>query len=189
VAAVAEMNIFVLNTGRCGSTTFIRACEHISNYSAGHETRIHLWGDARLGYPENHIEADNRLCWILGRLDETFGDDAFYVHLRRNPEATAASFARRMDFGIMRAWREGVLLGPDDRPTSLDLARDYVDSVESNIRLFLKNKSQRLEVRLEQAAEDFDRFWRAIGARGDLDAALAEWRVRHNASSSSEQIR
>lgn len=31
------MNVFVLCTGRCGATTFHRACEHIENYSAGHD--------------------------------------------------------------------------------------------------------------------------------------------------------
>ncbi|BAO44699.1 hypothetical protein [Thiolapillus brandeum] len=180
------MNVFVLNTGRCGSTTFIRACEHMENYSAGHETRIHLTGTARLDYPEDHIEADNRLCWMLGRLDERYADDAFYVHLYRDREQTASSFARRADFGIMQAWRQGVLLGGEEAVPSLELARDYVDAVESNIRLFLKDKTHRREVRLEQASEDFARFWQAIGARGDLDAALAEWRVRHNASLPAE---
>jgi hypothetical protein len=176
------MNVFVLNSGRCGSTTFIRACEHIDNYSAGHETRIHLAGASRLDYAQDHIEADNRLCWMLGRLDERYGDDAFYVHLYRDREATAGSFARRMDFGIMQAWREGVLLGGEETASPLELARDYVDSVEANIRLFLRDKSHCLEVRLEQAARDFAGFWGAIGARGDLEAALAEWQVRHNAS-------
>ena len=179
------MNVFVLNTGRCGSTTFIHACEHMRNFSAGHETRVHLHGSRRLNYPQNHIEADNRLCWLLGRLDEKYGDQAFYVHLHRNPEATARSFARRMDFGIMQAWREGVLLGGEAQASPLELARDYVDSVEANIRLFLRDKSHCLEVRLEQAAADFAGFWQAIGAQGDLDAALAEWKVRHNASEPS----
>ncbi|MEJ1383421.1 MAG: hypothetical protein RPV21_03475, partial [Candidatus Sedimenticola sp. (ex Thyasira tokunagai)] len=67
------MNIFILNTGRCGSTTFIEACRHITNYSAAHESRIQLIGDRRLAYPQNHIEADNRLSWLLGRLEHTYG--------------------------------------------------------------------------------------------------------------------
>jgi len=179
------VNVFVLNTGRCGSTTFIRACEHIRNYSAGHETRIHHLGQTRLDYPDNHIEADNRLCWMLGRLEERFGGDAFYVHLYRDREATAASFARRAGFGIMRAWREGVLLRDGEDADPLELARDYVDAAEANIRLFLKDKPRQLEVCLERAAQDFPRFWQAIGAQGDLDAALGEWQVRHNASEGS----
>ena len=67
------MNVFILNSGRCGSTTWIRACTHIDNFSAGHETRSHLSGDARLDYPDRHIEADNRLSWLLGRLDRQYG--------------------------------------------------------------------------------------------------------------------
>jgi hypothetical protein len=176
------MNIFVLNSGRCGSTTWIRACEHMCNYTAGHESRAHLVGPARLAYPENHIEADNRLSWLLGRLEATYGKQALYVHLRRDPEATASSFARRYDFGIMKAYREGILIGADPQLSSLSLARDYLETVEHNIALFLRDKPRVLEARLEYLEEDFLRFWSLIGAEGDLDAALAELRIHHNSS-------
>jgi hypothetical protein len=162
--------------------TFIEACRHIGNYSAGHETRLRMIGPARLAYPENHIEADNRLCWLLGRLDRAYGDDAFYVHLKRSREATAASFAKRMDFGIMKAWRDGVLLEGEPGQAPMDIAIDYLDAVEANIGYFLKGKTRQAVVRLEHAQDDFPRFWEAIGARGDLDKALAEWDTRHNAS-------
>lgn len=179
------MNIFILNTGRCGSTTFIKACQHISNYSAGHESRSDRLGSERLAYPDNHIEADNRLAWLLGRLDEKYGDDALYVHLSREREATAASFARRGDFGIMKAYREGILLSlaetPPDYPDDA-LAHDYIETVEANIALFLKDKRNTLPFHLETAQEDFKIFWERIGAEGDRQAALAEWQQRHNAS-------
>ena len=55
------MNVFVLCTGRCGSTTFACACRHIENYTAAHESRSHLAGPERFAYPEDHIEVDNRL--------------------------------------------------------------------------------------------------------------------------------
>ncbi len=55
------MDVFVLCTGRCGSTTFIKACAHITNYTAAHESRTGLLGSDRLDYPGKHIEADNRL--------------------------------------------------------------------------------------------------------------------------------
>ena len=32
------MRVFVLCTGRSGSTTFVRACQHIDNYTASHES-------------------------------------------------------------------------------------------------------------------------------------------------------
>lgn len=176
------MNVFILNSGRCGSTTWIRACEHIQNFSAGHESRLRLVGAERLAYPPDHIEADNRLTWMLGRLDAAYGDDAWYVHLRRERDAAAHSFALRSDFGIMQAWREGILLGATPEADPLALAHDYLETAEQNIRLFLRNKSHQMDARLETIASDFRAFWEWIGAQGELEAALAELRVRHNAS-------
>jgi hypothetical protein len=176
------MNVFILNSGRCGSTTFIRACSHITNYSSAHESRLHLTGDARLAYPDAHIEADNRLSWYLGRLDDAFGDKAFYVHLKRDTADTASSFARRADFGIMQAYREGILLGGEPGQGAMDIALDYLDTVERNIAHFLADKTRKMTVELEQAKPQFPEFWQRIGAEGDLDAALREWDVAYNAS-------
>jgi len=178
------MNVFILNTGRCGSTTFIQACGHIENYSAAHESNIHKISEGRLSYGKNHIEADNRLSWMLGRLDRTYGNDAYYVHLRRDRESTARSFAGRMDYGIMKAYREGVLLGGMAHQTDYMIAMDYVETVEANIALFLENKSNKMDFSLAHARRDFQKFWRNIHAKGDLASALLEWRVCYNASES-----
>ena len=176
------MNVFVLNTGRCGSVSFIKACRHIDNYSAGHESRSTFTGQQRLAYPDNHIEADNRLSWLLGRLHESYGDRAFYVHLSRQAQDTAASFIKRTEFGIMQAYREGILMGGRPEQSSLEQAHDYIETVESNIRLFLHHKPNIMHFRLEHATRDFHTFWNRIGATGDLDRALDEWSVSHNAS-------
>ncbi len=176
------MNIFILNTGRCGSTTWIKACRHIGNYSSAHESRVHLIGAQRLAYPDRHIEADNRLSWFLGRLDQRYGDRAFYVHLSREPEDTVFSFTRRMEYPIMQAYREGILLNADPGYRPEDLARDYIDTVESNIVLFLKDKHNRMAARLGSSKADFEIFWRVINAEGDLAATLAEFDVCYNQS-------
>lgn len=176
------MNVFVLNTGRCGSTTFIKACQHLENFTAAHESLSSEIARHRLDYPEHHIEADNRLSWMLGRLERAYGDRAFYVHLSRNREDTARSFARREGFGIMQAYREGILMGAGEAISAYDLALDYIDTVEANIQAFLKDKPRQMVFRLEHAQEDFRRFWQHIGARGDLEKALAEWAINYNAS-------
>ena len=62
----------------------------------------------------------------------------------------------------------------------LTLAQDYCNTVNSNIRLFLKDKTHRMDFDLENARLDFPVFWDFIGAEGDMDAALAEFEVRHN---------
>ena len=182
-------NVFVLCTGRCGSTTFIHAARHAKNATAGHETRTHLTGPARLSYPQDHIEADNRLSWLLGRLDEAYGTEAFYVHLKRDPEAVAASFVKRAGTGILRAYRTDILMQATKKNRAAgveDFAHDYIRTVTQNIRLFLRDKPHQMEMNLETAQADFSVFWERIGAQGDLDAALSEWNMRYNSSPGQE---
>ena len=176
------MNVFVLNTGRCGSTTFIKACKHITNYTSAHESLLSNIGEQRLNYPENHIEADNRLSWLLGRLEDTYGDNAFYVHLKRNTEDTVTSFSKRIDFGIMKAYEQGILMHEDHAASSEDVARDYIKTVNCNIKLFLKGKSNQMDIALETITSDFSIFWDKINATGDLDSAIHEWNKNYNAS-------
>jgi hypothetical protein len=172
----------VLGTGRCGTNTFIAACGHMTSHTAGHETKISLIGEERLEYPTDHIEADNRLSWMLGRLGDRYGDDAFYVHLTRDEMATAQSFVARYGRGIMRAYRVGIVSRASRDIPRLEMALDYVRTVNSNIATFLRDRPNVMHVHLETAQDDFRAFWLWIGAEGDLDAALAEWDVRHSAT-------
>jgi hypothetical protein len=71
------MQVFVLCTGRCGSMTFTRACQHMTNFTAGHESRKRFLFGEKLSYPRNHIEADNRLSWCLGVLNDRYGASAY----------------------------------------------------------------------------------------------------------------
>lgn len=176
------MNIFILNTGRCGSTTFIKACQHITNYSSAHESLLGQIGRQRLHYPNSHIEADNRLSWLLGRLDKIYGDDAFYVHLKRQPADTASSFSKRIDFGILKAYEQGVLMHEQHMKPAIDIANDYIETVEANIHLFLKDKSHKMDISLENIKSDFPIFWKNINAEGELQLALNEWDTAYNAS-------
>ena len=132
-------------------------------------------GDARLDYPSDHIEADNRLSWYLGRIHFKYGNDAFYVHLKRNLEATAKSYAKRRNVGIMKAFSSGLLrqktLAPEVDDSYL-LARDICETVEANIRHFLLDKENKMEMDLENLESDFTRFWYSIGAEGNLKAAI-----------------
>jgi hypothetical protein len=177
------MNIFILSTGRCGSTTFIEACKHIKNYSSSHESRCSMIGDERLNYPISHIEADNRLSWLLGRIDEKYGNDAFYVHLKRNKHDTARSFTKRYSYGIIKAYRgDGVLMGTSDTIDSMSISLDYCNTVNSNIELFLKDKSKKMTISLEKIDQDFIEFWEQVKAEGDIKMALEEFNIKYNAT-------
>lgn len=183
------MNVFILGTGRCGSVSMIRACRHITNYSSGHESRASLSGPERFAYPENHIEADNRLSWLLGGLDSVYGDEAVYVHLKRDREKTARSFLRRFASrrSMIHAYTEGIKMTvPEtlDKDQRLAYCRDFVETVYKNVDAFLKGKSRTMELQLENIDEDFMKFWTLIGAEGDPGEALKEFSVKHNASGS-----
>lgn len=176
--------VFVLCTGRCGSTTLARAAARLPGWTAAHESRTHLTGPDRFAIPPGHVEVDNRLAWLLGRLDRHWGDGAAYVHLTRDPEAVAESFAARADRGIMRAYRTQILMGAPHRapgrPT-IEVCRDYVATVTGNIAFFLRDKSHVLPMRLEALEADFERLADWIGVTGDRAAARAELALRHNA--------
>lgn len=181
------MRVFVLCTGRSGSLTFIRACKQITNYTTGHESQARKVGEARFGYPDHHIEADNRLSWFAGTMDRLYGNDAFYVHLIRDKEATVNSYNRRWTrYGsLIRAYCEGILQITmnrlDDKKRKAVVA-DFYDRVNLNIAHFLKDKEHKMTLHLEQAQEAFPVFWERIGAEGNLEAALKELKGRHNVS-------
>lgn len=182
------MRVFILCTGRSGSTTFINACKHIDNYTSGHESLAREMGEKRYDYPDNHIEADNRLSWHLGHLHKRYKDDAFYIHLKRNKEAVAQSFLKRfyLPGSIIDSFCEGIRmksshnLSPD---VQLQLCHDYIDTVNANIEHFLSSKSHVMTLNLEELREKFPAFWQRIGAEGNLKEALNEFNERHNSSS------
>ncbi|SHL76777.1 hypothetical protein SAMN05444389_101256 [Paracoccus solventivorans] len=178
------MNIFVLGTGRCGTTTFMQACKHVSNFSTAHESRANLIGERRLCYPKNHIEVDNRLSWLLGRLDEAYGKNAFYVHLMRNEDSVAKSYLKRWEnrSSIVFGYRSSIILGLDKSAEPLDVVRDMCQTVNANITQFLKDKPHKAIVRLESINEDFGAFWNAAKLEGNRASALAEWDIQHNSS-------
>lgn len=178
---ITHKNIFILCTGRCGSKTFIMACKHIMNFSSAHESRRDMLGEGRLDYPKNHIEADNRLSWFLGRLDSHYGNNAIYVHLKRDSKATAISYSKRLfSNGIMSAYKKGIFMTLPESISNLSIALDLCNTVNSNIELFLKDKDKKMEFNIENAKEDFLRFWELIGAEGDIEAAFLEFETCYN---------
>ncbi len=140
----------------------------------------------RLAYPAGHVEVDNRLTWFLGRLHDTYGDEASYVHLTRDREATAKSLARRYPVGIIKAYRDEFFVHAP-QPDLLDLGLDFVDTANANIRAFLRDKSRTLHVQMETMADGIADVWDWAAVEGDLDAARAECGVRYNTAEDLEK--
>lgn len=198
------MRVFVLGTGRSGSLSLARACEHLDNYTVGHEQHPHTVGAGRLDYPDEHIEIDNRLSWMLGRLHDRFGDDALYVHLRRDPDAIARSYEARWPDeptsllsymqrrrtgergfeSLVSAYAYGVLQRIEYWPRSRRraIARDMVDTIESNVQLFLRHVPRSLTIDIEDGRMALETLWGEMGGTGDLVTAVEELGRRHNAT-------
>jgi len=184
------MNVFVLTSGRTGSMSFINACKHITNYSCGHESRTSHFEKDKFNYPLDHIESDNRLSWFLGDLDKKYGNDAIYVVLKREMEPTAKSLFKRLKTptSIIKSFSSGILKTPTYKLKNNQLeevSRLYYTSLYANIELFLKDKTQKMEIDLEDIDNGFEKFWKLIGAEGRFDSALETLKTPINTSLNS----
>jgi hypothetical protein len=109
-----------------------------------------------------------------------------YVHLKRNLKDTANSFVIGSSAGIFQAYKgNGIIMGSRKGIDPVAIALDYCDTVNSNIELYLQDKPNKMEFNLETAKQDFPIFCARIGAKVNMDKALAEFDVRHNASKAS----
>ena len=185
-------NVFVLNTGRCGSTTFAKACQHMVNYTAAHESQASLIGDSRLNYPKHHIEVDHALSWMLGDLDKRYANEAFYVHLFRDKQKVVKSSNKLWDhsFHAGRFFVQGVLgnvpelLGESEK---LTIISQLIGAKTSAINLFLRDKINVITIDIDNPKTTFTEFWQRIGAEGNLEKALLEFDVRHNENLTSPE--
>lgn len=157
--------VFVLCTGRCGSKTLAAALKHVEGgWTVGHETNINRYRD-RLDYPANHIEIDNRLAWFLGTMWHLYDPRrTLYVHLRRNPDQVARSYADRVGIskGLMRAFASGVILTRLNPSKIGDASRLMVDTIEDNIDMFLSDKPFTVSLELEHIDVTFPILWQAL---------------------------
>lgn len=173
----------MLTTGRTGSTSFIRACAHATNYTAGHESRTRDVLPYRLGFPDQHIECDNRLFFYLGLLDEMFGQEAFYVHLTRDPAEVERSYLERWPDPVTlgRGWADMVMMRHSlDKELRPQVVHDALAAMNAGFRSFIKDKPHQMTIAMEDCPVTFLEFWDAIGAEGDREAAGKEWTVPHN---------
>jgi hypothetical protein len=182
------MRVFVVCTGRSGSSTFIRACKHIENFTSAHESASGRSDSERLSFPDQHIEADNHLLWFYGEMIERYGHDAHFVYLHRDEEEVAHSYNERWDrFGraaFTRAFAYGLLQRENQwsHAERIQVCRTLSHTMTRNIENMLGqvDPERVLRMSIAEPLEPFRRFWETIGAAGDLDAALGEFSVRYN---------
>ena len=99
----------------------------------------------------------------------------------------AQSYIKRFNFkeSIMKAYKNGILIRSEKHAPNtdkIDYARDYVETVNCNIKSFLSDKSNKMQFDLSEAEDKFPKFCDWINAKGDLAKAQAEFLIKHNAS-------
>jgi hypothetical protein len=158
----------------------------------------------RLDYPDQHIEADNRLTFMLGALAKRF-PDARYIHLSRDVRLVGESYAARYDqrhgaaqrskrvartvvqghWGatpLAEAWvhglhgRSATVPTPERQAVFTAMAQTMTD----NIEVFLEGRPHRT-MDISEGAGHIGELWDWLGVEGDLAAAQAEFATRHNA--------
>ena len=182
-------NIFVLSAGRCGSMTFIKACDHITNYTSQHESGRNFESHQKynLIYPEYHIESDNRLTWFLGSLDKLYGNKAYYVKLTRNKDKIINSYLKRksLNQGILPAFAINIL---QQKKWSISkdgyrwAAKHYINTVYDNIDFYLRDKTNKIEFDIDDPIDKFNQIWLDIEAEGNLNNAMEEFLKYYNLS-------
>lgn len=80
---------------------------------------------------------------------------------------------------IIKAYTKSIL---NRRSKTLEECLDYYKTVNSNIRLFMKDKTNVMAIYLDEAEKEFPEFWKVIGAEGDFEKAVEEFRVQYNDS-------
>jgi hypothetical protein len=82
----------------------------------------------------------------------------------------------------MNAFAHGILMKPGDwrADQERDLAAFYVQTVQSNIEFFLKDRNH-LTVHLEDGGESFNEFLQLIKGEGDMGKVRSTWLEVHNA--------
>lgn len=173
------MRVFVVGTGRCGSSTFYQACRHISNYTAGHETAA---GSIQLpDYPDNHIEVDCQNTLKLGLLLDRY-PDALFVHLIRERNACIKSLASQCPDEMMALGR----IFCQTELTPMEGAEFWYDACRNLIWHMLRGKPlsgmrrNMMEFKLNVPGVHWLDFTEWIDAEGSLDGGFAEWSRRYN---------
>lgn len=171
------MRIFVVGTGRCGTSTFYHACRHATNYTVGHESRAGRIND--YCYHDNYIEVSSHLAFAVPLLMER-NQGCRFVHIIRSKAACVASMAETRE--AIKAFAFGISEGnPRHGSEYLEWAAWLYDLINANITATVQTAWNAFLFHMDYADREWEECWRFMGCEGDFEASLAEWRWKYNA--------
>ena len=154
------MRIFVVGTGRCGSSTFYQACKTITNYTCGHETfagQVH-----NFEYLDNHIEVAVQNVQALALLQNKYPNNMI-VQLIREPKGCIQSLFEQCP-EYLKAWSFQVYLTTE---VTEKVAEAYYHCVNQHIAKI----PNLVTVRVDDLEWFWARFIQSIGAECDMEQA------------------
>lgn len=182
-AEIIAMRIFVVGTGRCGTSTFYHAACHATNYTVGHESRAGTINDYL--YPDHRIEVSSHLAFAVPVLRATHSiarigasGGCRFVHLIRELASCVSSMAAVRE--AIRSLAFGIAEGNVNTQSGKDFRRWAAwlyDLVNANIAA---TAADAFRLELERAEERWLDCWEFMGCEGDFEASLAEWRWKYN---------
>lgn len=177
--------IFVLSPGRTATVAISRFFHYAEGWTSSHESRTGSLARDRFPYPDRHVEADNRLAWMLGHLYHHHGDaTSLIVIVERDIPEIGRSYARRYltPDGLARAWSDGIIRsGRRDEDTAADMA----ETVYANLALCHVLFPRVMVVQQSDLGPGLEAVWRTAAMTGDLAEAQATLGHKVNESRNS----
>lgn len=173
------MRVFVVGTGRCGTSTFFHACNHITNYGCGHESKR---GPKQIGnwsFPDDHIEIASNLTVGLHKLIYKY-PNSLWVRLKRNKRECVRSLAEQASEAMLDFAHQWWYLDMTEAVDNIEVASQFYDFCEDYYQRRLPNNALFLD--LEHIREQWSVFWNEARAEGDYLASLKEWDRNYNAA-------
>lgn len=165
------MNIFVVGTGRCGSTTFAAACKHAVNMTAGHETAAGRIYD--FIYPPNHIEVDPPLTFWINKL-RSYYPGCKFVHLIREVDREGCIHSLAVNDPDICQWFGRMIYHfPECQPS------EGAEAIYEIMNSIVQGEDV-LRIRLVDVKERWWQVWEWMGCKGDFYRSLKEWDVKYN---------
>lgn len=159
------MRVFVVGTGRCGTSTFYQAARTLEGFTAGHEsTAGHLpsWE-----FPDHHIEVASQLVYGIPWLRRRY-PEALFVHLVRDREPCVRSLARQCWDSMAAFSRQWFLC---DHPADVAMAAAQFYDLTNELIVALCPPERTMRIRMEELRQQWPEFCRRIGTEWNRELA------------------
>lgn len=169
-------NVFVTGIGRCGTYSFMKACEFFTNYNTGHETPT-----SRFEYGDDWIEVSPHIRHCIREIVVKY-PEAKWIHLLREREDNVVSLMNLEEGKIMMCYRElrpSSIIPDTLRNTAEIYYRDENRIIEDQLKLYVPPVNQ-MQMKLDSIKPQWKSFMEFVGAEGSFEDSVNSWNTPYN---------